>query len=450
MAEILTDLLAAGFIENLGGFDERIEKIERAARALAIELCANPPDLIRAILAGLDPDIPQDDPAIARAEQALLVEWRLVREVFPDTPINILRAILLEACRQAAEQGNNAAILWLTAADTLPLLLLGREESIIRQVLQTWAEQMEESALRTTAELANTPQASFEVQMPTLELTPINLDKTDRQNLLNRLTSVVSSLNINNQQYGNNIQYFANHMQVCSQSFSNQIGELLAEDFDGLSDKLSNTLTDFGIQIQTYQDEVNTATKAMLDGAVGVIEARDAGLKTDQTRLNALWWSEALYSPFLCQSYRKLPPSLAAAVMAFDLLNQVVNPTPASVGYLLAEAVNRLPGAGFGQEFALSELFRKLHQAYIQYYRGWRSFQDLLNALPPPGKGRLSLRDAVVLALTEKDQDFIALVQQIGACGDAAISLPMFAHALFRQEQAVRLANRLSKKKGNQ
>ncbi|EGW21309.1 GTPase-associated system all-helical protein GASH [Methylobacter tundripaludum] len=148
MTDLLTGLLNAGLIENLNGDDERFSKIEQAAKTVAQQLREQPSLLVRAILAGLAADIPEDDPIIVQAEQALVAEWKAVRSVFPDMPVNLLRAILLDACNQVAEEDNNSAILWLTAADTLPLLKLGREEAVICKMLETWARWAEEKALK--------------------------------------------------------------------------------------------------------------------------------------------------------------------------------------------------------------------------------------------------------------------------------------------------------------
>lgn len=159
--------------------------------------------------------------------------------------------------------------------------------------------------------------------------------------------------------------------------------------------------------------------------------------QVEQIRLNALWWSEALYSPSLRCGYRELPPPIAAALMAVDLLAGLAKPTPASVGYLLAEAVNRLPKAGFDHKLILRELLESLAKDRGQLSKQWQESQAFI---PPPETGRLSLRDLVILVLSGEAQDIDAAFKRTGINGDHQISLPEFAHALFRQEQAVQLA----------
>ena len=146
MSDFLKKLNKAGLIEKLDGSDERFDKIEEAAKNVAEKLRETPPLMIRAVLAGLDPDISADDPAIALAADELSEVWASGRSVHTDPPVFIYRSILLDACNQVSE-GVNAVILSYTAADALPLVRLGREEVIIRGILTEWARTAEEISL---------------------------------------------------------------------------------------------------------------------------------------------------------------------------------------------------------------------------------------------------------------------------------------------------------------
>jgi hypothetical protein len=431
MAELLTDLLQAGLIENLGGDDERFAKIERAAVALGKAFCANPPLLIRAILAGLDPDIPPDDPAIAQAEQALVEEWKSVRSVFPDTPVGLLRAILLEACALAASEGNNAAILWLTAADSLVLSQLGREELVVRKKLEELASSMGNNLLKISVASLNSTEASS-IEIPELDSLSIpEPRKVDRKNLKN-LVAAATGPNYRGNGIQNSNGHWANGNQHWAWEFTDRMHALLADEMDELASDMAELQTKFSDKVETFQSGLFKSASDLIALQQCAVQQT---LKAEQTRLNALWWSEALYSPSFCKSYRELPTHLAAAIMAVDLLAEVSKPTPASVGYLLAEAVNRLPEAGFERKFPLLALFQSLQDS-----RGYLPKDWLLTLLPPPEQGRLSLRDAAWLTLSGQAGDLTELLRRTGASADAEMSLPAFAHAFFRQEQAVQLA----------
>jgi hypothetical protein len=439
MIGLLTELLAAGLIENLGGDDERFAKMERAAKAIAGELRVTPSRLIGAILAGLDPDVPADDPAIAHAQQALVNEWKSMNSVHTSPPIKLFRAILLEACAQAAE-GKNAAILWLTATDTLPLVRMGKEEPVVRRMLETLATRTEELALAVPSIPAKKQQA-----MPKVEATPAaqapTPQKVNRQELLLRVAATVGP------QYRTpkpalpnpNPNWVNNNANVWGWDFADRMHVVLADELDGLAAEISKHQGQLSQQVKASQTElVGTLGNALTSQQHWVqdaLEASEARQKAVRLRLDALWWSEALYSQSLRCSYRELPPALAVVVMAIDLLDQVTMPTPASISYLLSETASRLSGADFSRGQVLPELLGALRKSRERLPRNW---MDPLR--PSPAEGRLSLRDLVILTLGDRELDLDKSVKRAGLSGEISMSLPELARALFRQEQALRLA----------
>lgn len=422
MTNLLTELLNAGLIEKLDGDDGRFSKIEQAAKNIAQELREQPSQLIRAILAGLDPDIADDDPIIVRVEQALVAEWRSVRTVFPDGLVNMLRAILLDACNQVAEEENNAAILWLTAADTLPLLQLGREESVVRKMLEAWARCAEERAL---AGLTLTADEAGQITVGELKFpkaAKLESPKVDQATQLQKMTTAIGQVQPNN--YGLTC---VNHT-----GFADRMNQLLADELDTLATKLSKLMAETSQQVPVHLTKLaEVVNESLASQQRWVQEARQA----DQIRLNSLWWSEALYSSSLRCSYRELPAAIATVVMAVDLLNEVAQPTTASVGYLLAEAVNRLPDANPSKKLTLQALLEALGNARERLDNEW-----LKSLTAPPETGRLSLRDGMTLVSTGKAHDVVTTLKRMGTSGEFEMSFPQFAHALFRQEQAVQLA----------
>ncbi|MCX7094702.1 MAG: GTPase-associated system all-helical protein GASH [Methylobacter sp.] len=435
MTELLTGLLNAGLIENLNGDDERFSKIEQAAKTVAQQLREQPLLLIRAILVGLAADIAEDDPIIVQAEQALVAEWKAVRSVFPDMPVNLLRAILLDACNQVAEEDNNAAILWLTAADTLPLLKLGREEAVVRSMLEAWAGRAEEKALAGLALTADEAEQTTvgELQLP--KITKLESPKVNRAALLQKVERAAGPHNAQSQTMDDPNPHWPNVGHQWSYQFAPRMQQLLADELDALAIKLGKSQSDVNQQVQACLTDFTGLLNETLALQQDWVQRTQ---QAEQIRLNALWWSEALYSSSLRCSYRELTPAIASMVMTVDLLNEVAKPTPASVGYLLAEAVNRLSEASFNQKISLQTLLEELDQARQQLSKDW-----LETLTAPPDTGRLSLRDAAVLVLTGKTQDFADALNRVGASGEFEMSLPQFAQALFRQEQAVQLAGEL-------
>jgi len=457
MAGLLKELMAAGLVEEAGGDDSRLSKMEKAAAAVCQDLIAKPASLIGAILAGLDPDISDDDPALALADQAFLSVWKTMRNVYPSTPTTILRAILLEACHQATNTKHMYAILWLTAVDTLPLVRLGKQEVVLRKMLDACAKRTEETALIVPDVKSINGNTALNIDK-TGSFEALDAPRMDRKALLLQVAGTAgpnyAKVEIRQQVLqrdyynGHRAQaeslddanpYWANGSAAWSYEFADRMTTVLGDWLDFVAEQTAKQITKAGKQLQTSHmaavKALSTGFAAQQQWVQETLNASEARQKAEQLRLDALWWSEALYSTPLRCSYRELPVELAAMVMAVDLLSVVTTPTSASVAYLLAETVHRLPGAAFDQKQPLREILVTVREQRKDLQDAWRK-----QLSRPPRTGRLSLRDAIVSAMVSADWNADALMARAGITDDICISLPVLSRALFRQEQAVRLA----------
>ena len=333
MTTMISDFLAAGLFDGVDGDDSRITKMEKAAENLAIELKDNPPKLIRAILAGIDPDIPEEDPAIQEAMEALTNEWKAVGSVYTDTPINLLRAILIEACSQTSDD-KNSSVLWLTLADTMPYIKLGKEQSSINDFVVALAKCSEGLAITVPDIKKSHRKRSLKPSEAKSAATYV----VDRKILTEKIAASVGPQTEGGVALTNSNQYWSNQQQRWSWEFTTRFAPLLADSLDKVGASLTKQLTELSEnQLQIVSDEINDQRLWIQSIAKSI----DGKSQAEQTRLDALWWSEALYSPSITKSYRELPLEIAAVSMAIDLVNIVAKPTPASVGYLLAESVNK-------------------------------------------------------------------------------------------------------------
>ncbi|NDV17804.1 hypothetical protein GO013_00025 [Pseudodesulfovibrio sp. JC047] len=439
MSELLTELLEAGLIDKLGGDDELFEKFEKAAESVAEEFNDNPALIIRAILAGLNPDVAKDDPAIIMAKKALTAEWKSMSSVHPDTPIKLLRAIILDACDQIAKN-TNAAVLWLTAADTLPFTNLGKEAPAVKRLLKIAATKYEEFATQPLPLPHKKKNPTSKLKAPVIPKTPAySLDKED----LKLRVAAAAGQNYNNQSTGEYPanRYWASQGQDWSWDFTDRMTGLLADEFEGIAEAAIDGQAELNKQIVSSQTAIIDNLKEELASQrrwiKDVIDTTEKRTKAEQLRLNTLWWYETLYSTSLQTSYRQLPIEIASVAMAIDILEQLTTPTPASVGYVLAEAVNRLPGADFDEKISIQELLKTIHEKRNELPSDWR--EDIFDA---PENGCLSLRDAIAIALKKNKLDIDATIERTAYGNEDEISLPEFAHALFRQEQAEHISRR--------
>lgn len=424
MTNLLSEFLAVGLLGRIDD-DVVLDKIDRSVEKLIENLCSQPNELMRAMLAGLAPDIPVTDPSIEKAKQALLAEWRTMLSAYPDEPIGLYRAALLEACNQCGE-GMNAVVLWLVAADSVGLSRLGKEEKVVRAFLQNLGRKAE-SFLFKNLDVHFSPNGSDEKEIGDLvNETKITtkFEKIDRGDLLNRVAAAAGN-NYKNNPVNNPNPYWSNQVQHWSWEFTDRMTLLLADELDHLAEQMQQDQKAFAEHMHYFLQTQRQAIQA-------AITDHEGHRRTEQLRLDALWWSEALYSPTLGQSYRELEPEVAALVMAQDLLQVVSLPTPASVAHLLAETVRRLPNAGYE--------IKKPIGVWLEQLRKCKG-TPVLDFTVVPKDGRLSLRDVFAWAVSDQTWDTTKALQRAGIEATHEISLPTLARALFRQEQACRLAS---------
>lgn len=424
MTDLLSEFLAAGLLGQIND-DVVLEKMDRAVKTLAESLSTQPNALMRTMLAGLDPDIPATDPSIEKTKQTLLAEWRTMLAAYPDEPIGLYRAALLEACNQCAE-GMNAVVLWLVAADSLGFYRLGKEEKVVRAFLQELGRKAEKHIIRGLGFHAdsNDPNQEKTGELVNQAKITATLYAVDRDDLKHRVGAAVGP-HYRNTTGNNPNPHWPNQGHHWSWEFTDRMTQILADELDHLAKKMQQDQSQFAECMQSFLQTQRQAIQT-------AITDHEHHRRTEQLRLDALWWSEALYSPALGQSYREMKPEMAALVMAQDLLQAVSLPTPASVAHLLAETVQHLPNAGYEIKKPIGDWLEQLRQCADK-----PSF-DLASV---PKDGRLSLRDVFAWAVSDQTWDTAKALQRAGIEATHEISLPALARALFRQEQACRLAS---------
>jgi len=436
MSELLKNLNKAGLIEKLDGRDERFTKIETAADNVVEKLRESPRMIIRAVLAGLDPDIPVEDPAIVLAADKLSEVWTSVRSVHTDPPLFIYRSILLDACNQVAE-GVNAVILSYTASDALPLVQLGREEGVVRSMLTEWSRKAEAISL-VVPKVTESKRAPATKKIEPLSFNAATASKVNRETLLNSVAATVFPNYRNQPIDGANPHQPHAHPQQWAWDFSDRMKELLADQLDSVKGAIALSQNGLIKQLEQHEAHQLDAVKELLSAQRSwlqeAVKQSEEFKKSEHLRLNTLWWCEALYSTSLCCSYRDIDPVLAASVMPLDLLAEVQTPTPASVTYALSETVAKLADAEFDKLYKFEDLLAILvekrsilHESLIQ------------KICASPEIGRLTLRDSIV-AVLQGEKDIKLLMKRAGLDSGFTISLPRLAQAVYRQEQAVMLA----------
>lgn len=438
MPTLLENFNKLGFIEKLDGSDERFEKIEQASQALKDRFEEKPSLMLRAVLAALDPDISSSDPSIVLAEEALLDVWKAMLSVHTDPPIQLYRAIILDACNQLSE-GINAVILWNTITDTLPTISLGRERDLLVSTFQQWARNSEEYSL-VIPEIIGVKRAPANKYPQSLEFQSRPTIEIDSEKLKLELAGSAHP-NYRNQSNPDIKQpnpHYSHNSHDWAWEFSDQLTNILSRRFNNVYIKMNQAIEGIGKEIKEQDEQRIKDLKTLLSSQrtwlQQTLEENQQSKRAEHQRLNTLWWSEALYSPSMCISYRELEPMFPPVVMALDLLNEIAIPTPASVGYALSETVGKLPNHGFDKAYKLVEVLDVICAKKTQYDLNLANDIQL-----PPDQGRLSIRDIVILCLCSEPSDLSCLLERAGLNQNYSITLPRLSQAIFRQEQAVRL-----------
>ena len=111
--EILMQFLKLGLID-LQGSDEKLEKLATTSISLAKLLEADPSKTLAYTLIALDPKAPEDDPVVEETISILEKNWTTYSNTFSGTPVQVIRALLLQALVISAEESQQVAIAFVS------------------------------------------------------------------------------------------------------------------------------------------------------------------------------------------------------------------------------------------------------------------------------------------------------------------------------------------------
>jgi len=121
------NFLKLGLID-LQGSDEKLEKLETTSISLAKLLEADPSKTLTYALIALDPKAPEDDPVVEQTISILEENWTTYSNTFAGTPIQVIRALLLQALVISAEENQQVAIAFVSITrNVLPHIEIGNE-----------------------------------------------------------------------------------------------------------------------------------------------------------------------------------------------------------------------------------------------------------------------------------------------------------------------------------
>jgi hypothetical protein len=429
---VLLRFLSNGLID-VGGDDAKLEKLTLTASDLAGSLKKSPSKALAYALVAFDPQAPADDPVVVEALAALKKRWATYVNTFSGPPVAVVRAMLLDALAQAAADDDRVGVAFVASArNTLPFMEAGDERAIWADVVTEIEERVDaraESEWATPSSIA-VPAMAFDapkLEAPTVTTTRANVDR------LKKGFRAAAGPHFHDPQQGNvvtngNPYWPQNNPTQWATEFGDRMAEAVAHGIDAVVEETTLEQADLSEPFRALAASVSS----YVGNTLNAVSAATAGL---QRRTNLLWWKEALFSPTTRVSYRDLPPASAAALMAFDLHQQVPTFSPASVAAFLFEAVVGLPSIDQEKTYAIRELVAEAQaEAELAALRG--AGADLV--APPEGRGPLVALIAYPDAPASRAEgEFRRLT---GVPPDAQLTLPGWATWMFRELQAARAA----------
>jgi hypothetical protein len=432
--DILIRFLGAGLI-NVGGDDAKLERLKSTSASLATALKNAPSKAASFALIAFDPEAPADDPVIKEAVEALQKHWATYVNTFSGTPVTVIRAMLLDALAQAAAADDKVGVAFVNSArNVLPYMEADNEGGVWTEVVTEIEQRVDaraESEWATPDSISAPPLTYVAPAAVKVVASPANINSGV---VTKKIEAAVGPQNAAGQATSGNPNW-PNQGAPWAMQFAAKLSEVLIENFVALSKGAAIAPIDLSGPLEGLAQVVSTYVEETLKA----VSCATAGL---QRRVNLIWWKETLYSPSARFSYRDMPTSTAAALMAFDLHQQVPTFSPASVAAFLHEAVLGLPSLHPGKARPIRDLLNEaidcdelapLREAAARLFSEPVGRGPLLGILGH-GAGRQPLCDGKFRA-------------QVGIPAATPLTVPEWATWLFRELQAARAAQQRSEAK---
>lgn len=361
----LQELLNLGLVD-IGSDDSRFEKMMAASSMLSAKFKEDFTLLVPATLISLDEGVDEDDPMFSLVEDLVAAEWKTLRNTHVNRPRELLRSIIVDALATAVNGHHvSAAIVWNSAASPLhhQQVRLGRAASLIGGLLSSAGEFAEREAVARAGMMSATPKKRVRKHAASSEKPVFKISAAIKDQDI--LADVARSAGANHPQAPSldaPNPHWPNVGQPWAHEFATRMTAALSKAVNLGNARMSEALTK---QLATYLGEFEKQLTDSLE------QLQNDALQTQEasrTRLDVLWWSEALYSPTLSTSYREVELPVAAVAAAMDLASIVPPLVPASVCYVLSETMLRVSQLKGGvREMSVQNFLDSITKAKTQF-----------------------------------------------------------------------------------
>lgn len=397
--------------------DERLGHYQAAAADLAKRFTEKPREAVSASRVAIDPKCPASDPWFVVVQDAVKMHWKTFLANHHDAPRQICRAILLEALSIAAGGDKDlSAAVWNATSSLLPHLGSGSEQNITREFISRLGDDCESYS---SENWRIGESAKFKIPEFDIKLSPFKLAKLNESALEKGLGLASGPQDRHGQQEGHNPHWPHNNPQPWAYEFATRSASVIAAE-------VNKTLASVGPTLKEMSEQLEPALKKH---ANSLHKSVRSSVELSSRYTNLLWWRQALYSPSLRQSYRKISPVGIAVSCPFDLAEVSGGLVPVSVEFFLRETIRAV--VSDNPRLTLAELIEAA-----------KTSDPIEPCLPSPPTGpahRVSLREFLALA-RQGTPPAEAVSTYVGIERSVTLTLSEWAVWLLREQLADILA----------
>jgi GTPase-associated system helical domain len=338
----LQKLLNLGLID-LDSDDSRFSKMEAASKEFVKKLKSKPDLIIPATLICINNDVEEKEPLFDLVESLIIKKWKTMRNTHTNQPRELLRAIITDSIVKIAEEKPEiASIVWQTAISPLnhSQAKLGKEADLVKNYLQNFSKYAEHEAvsrINLTEPTFKRQRQKSPISKETFEIK--SYTKLKDNEFIEDVKRAAGPHDNQNQAPPDPNPHWPSGNQNWVSDFSPRMSKAIAKAVNLGMNRISDTSS---LNIQQLIEAFEKQRNDNLNSSETIQKELLRSFQSYQIRMDALWWYEAKYSPTLMLGYRELSETNAAFGMANDLSKIVPPLVPASLTYLLGEAVTDL------------------------------------------------------------------------------------------------------------
>jgi len=323
--------------------DENLNKLRKASREIVKKLVKNKAKIISYTLIALDPDVKANNSDLNEVKKIILKNWRTFVPNSGDTPITIIRAVILDALESIAKEMNIACVIWHAGRNVIKHFRLDREHELLTNFLLDLGNKIEKNAVESWTLSSETQFEKLSIEIK--KLTGVVVEKTNLQKYL------VYASGPHDQQSETPYKEPNPHWPNVGENWSYEFAPRAAQ---GISLEINKALKEQAEVINTNQIQIQEVINTLLFKIQSEFLQKNIML---HMRTQLLWWKEACFSESLKQSYRELKEGILQVALANDYSSFVPSIYPTSANYFLKET-HRVLTSEEDKKMKISEILK--------------------------------------------------------------------------------------------